>query len=186
MSQQSDLRPLEEYRHYLGLLARVQLNPRLQIKVDPSDIVQQTLLEAHQGIDQFRGRNEQELAAWLRRILARNIANAVRDLGRARRDVSREQSLEASLDRSSMRLEALLAADQPTPSQQASHNERLARLAQALAELPAAQREAIMSHYLQGQPLAEIAQQMGRTTSAVMGLLHRGLVQLRTILHDLE
>jgi RNA polymerase sigma-70 factor (ECF subfamily) len=186
MSHRPDLPPLESYREYLGLLARVQLNPRLRVKVDPSDIVQQTLLEAHQGRDQFRGRSEPEFAAWLRRVLARNIANAVRDQGRAKRDRHRERSLEASLERSSMRLEALLAADQPSPSQQASQNERVARLAEALAELPAAQREAVFAHYLQGMPLAELAREMGRTTSAVMGLLHRSLVQLRTLLHDLE
>jgi RNA polymerase sigma-70 factor, ECF subfamily len=186
MSQPSDQSPLEGYRHYLGILARLQLDPRIWMKVDPSDIVQQTLLEAHQAFDQFQGRSEQELAGWLRQILARNIANAVRDLGRAKRDIGRERSLEASLQRSSVRLEALLAADEPSPSQQASQNERLARLAEALAELPGAQREAVTCRYLQGQPLAEIAQHMGRTTSAVMGLLHRGLVQLRTILHDLE
>ncbi len=186
MRERPDLPPLESFRQYLSLLARVQLSPRLRLKVDLSDIVQQTLLEAHQGLDEFRGRREQELAAWLRRILARNIANVARDLHRARRDLHREQSLEASLQRSSMRLEALLAADQPSPSQQASQNERLIRLAEALTKLPPAQHEAVFAHYLQGMPLAEIARQMGRTNSAVMGLLHRGLVQLRTILQDLE
>jgi RNA polymerase sigma-70 factor (ECF subfamily) len=186
MSHRPDLPPLESYRQYLGLLAQVQLGPRLRAKVGLSDIVQQTLLEAHKGLDEFRGRSEQELAAWLRRILARNIANAVRDHGRAKRDLHREQSLAVSLQQSSMRLEALLASDQPSPSQQASQNERLARLAEAVAQLPKAQREAVSAHYLQGMPLAEIARQMGRTTSAVMGLLHRSLVQLRTILHDLE
>jgi RNA polymerase sigma-70 factor (ECF subfamily) len=186
MGNVADPAPLEGYRHYLHLLARLQMSPRLRARIDASDIVQQTLLEAHQARKGFRGRTGAECAAWLRRILARNIANAARDLGRIKRDVDHERSLEAALGESSMRLEALLASDRPSPSQHASQNERLARLAEAIAELPTAQREAIMSHYLQGLTLAQIAKQMERTTSAVMGLLHRGLVQLRTKLQDLE
>src|SRR5262249_30925242 len=96
---------LERYRSYLRLLARLHLGPRLQAKLDPSDLVQQTLLKAVQGFGQFRGQGEAALAAWLRQILAHTLANAVRDLTRARRDVGRERSLEADLDASSARLE---------------------------------------------------------------------------------
>src|SRR6266436_4747442 len=90
-------RPLETYRDYLRLLARLQLDPRLQGKLDPSDVVQQTLVQALQGLHQFRGRREAEMAAWLRQILARHLANSGRDQGRARRDVGRERSLQAAL-----------------------------------------------------------------------------------------
>ena len=91
-------RTLERFRAYLRLLARLQLDPRLRPKIDPSDVVQQTLLHAYRGLDGFRGRSDGELAAWLRQILARNLAHAARDLARARRDVDRECSLEAALD----------------------------------------------------------------------------------------
>jgi RNA polymerase sigma-70 factor, ECF subfamily len=186
MSDAADPGPLGGYREYLHLLARLQMGPRLQARLDASDIVQQTLLEAHRGLDRFRGQSEAERAAWLRRILARNLANAARDLGRERRDVGRERSLEDALERSSIRLESLLASDDPSPSQLASGNEQVARLAAALTELPGAQRDALIGHYLQGLTLAEVAVQMGRTAPAVMGLLHRGLVRLRTLLHDSE
>jgi len=173
---------LEQYREYLRLLARMQLDRRLQRKLDASDLVQQTLLQAHQARRDFRGTTHAELAAWLRQILARNLAHAVRDLGRAKRDVGRERSLEAAIDASSARLEAWLAAEQSSPSQQAIHNEVVFRVASALATLPDAQREAIVRHYWQGASLAEVAAQLGRSPAAVAGLLHRGIAQLRTVL----
>jgi RNA polymerase sigma-70 factor (ECF subfamily) len=175
---------LERHRGYLHLLARLHLDPRLRPKLDASDVVQQTLLQAHAGLAGFRGATSGELAAWLRQILARVLAHAGRDLGRDRRDVNRERSLEAALDASSAHLGRWLAADQSSPSQQADRHEQAARLADALADLPVAQREAVVLHYWQGWPLADIGVHLGRTPAAVAGLLHRGLKQLRSLLAE--
>jgi RNA polymerase sigma-70 factor, ECF subfamily len=175
---------LERYRDYLRLLARMQLNPRLRSKVDPSDVVQQTLLQAHQALDQFRGKSPGEMAGWLRQILARNLAHQRRDLGRARRDLARERSLEAKLNESSACLEGWLAAEQSSPSQCAQRNEQLLGLAHALNGLPDGQREAVVLHYWQGWSLAEIGQHLERSPAAVAGLLHRGLTRLREHLRD--
>lgn len=182
----ADAWELERFRSYLHLLARMQWNTRLRAKMDASDIVQQTLLQAHQGLKEFRGHSQGELIAWLRQILARNLANAARDLARAKRNVSRERSLEAALTDSSARLDAWLAADQSSPSQQADRHEQSLRLSEALMNLPEAQREALVLHYFQGWTVAEISGQLERSTTAVVGLLHRGLKQLRTRLQDLE
>jgi RNA polymerase sigma-70 factor (ECF subfamily) len=176
---------LERFRAYLHLLARLHLDARLRSKLAPSDVVQQTLLHAYQGLAGFRG-GDAELRAWLRRILARNLAHAVRDLGRAKRDVARERSLEEAVHASSARLEAWLAAEQSSPSQQAVRNEQVLHLAEALTELPEAQREAVVQHYWQGRSLVEIGAELGRTPGAVAGLLHRALKQLRSRLQELE
>jgi RNA polymerase sigma-70 factor (ECF subfamily) len=170
---------LERFRTYLELLARLHLDPRLKGKADASDLVQETFLQAHERWNQFRSRSEAELSAWLRQILARNLAHAVRDFGRAKRDVARERSLEKSLDDSSSRLQAWLAADQSSPSQKAAGNEQLLRLADALSALPETQREAVVLHYWQDWPVAQIGAYLGRTPAAVGGLLKRGLHQLR-------
>src|SRR5436309_1023550 len=112
--------PLGRFRSYLRLLAGLHLDQRLRGKVDPSDLVQQTLLQAYQARDSFRGQSQAELAAWLRQILARNLAHAVRDLTRAKRDVARERSLEQGLEQSSLRLERWLPAEQTSPAEQAA------------------------------------------------------------------
>lgn len=170
---------LEHFRSYLKLLARLQLGFRRTGRVDPSDIVQQTLMEAYQKRDQFRGESIAERAAWLRRILARNVADVLRAQGRKKRDVSRERSLEQELDASSARLGAWLASAQPTPSEHALRHEQAMHLAEALERLPASQREALVLHYWQGCSLGEIGVHLDRTTTAVAGLLKRGLKHLR-------
>jgi RNA polymerase sigma-70 factor (ECF subfamily) len=183
--QQDDLE-LENFRSYLRVLARMQLNPRLARKVDASDMVQQTLLQAHRAIDQFRGDSPAAMAGWLRQILARNLAHAHRDYTRDKRDMNRERSLEASLANSSMCLQRWLASDDSSPSDQVMRAERLLALGAAVEELPEHQREAVIRHYFQQQSLAEIGEHLDRSPAAVAGLLHRGLKKLRENLRTTE
>jgi RNA polymerase sigma-70 factor (ECF subfamily) len=175
---------LERFRSYLEMLARMQVRIGLQGKLDASDVVQQTLVQALAGWADFRGKTDAELAAWLRQILARQLSNTVRDLGRQKRDHARERSLEAALDRSTCRLELFLAADQSSPSQKAQRNEQLLALADALANLPEAQREAIVLRHLERLRIEEIAQRLERTPAAIAGLLKRGLRSLRSQMRD--
>ena len=177
---------LDRFRAYLRLLARLHLDPGLRGKMDASDVVQQTLLEAYRSLHDFRGQSEAELAGWLRQILAHQLAHAVRDLRRAKRDVGRERSLEQALQASSLRLGAWLVADQPSPSAQAQHNEQAVALAAALDTLPEAQREALILHYWQGRTLPQIAAHLERTPAAVAGLLQRGIKELRKQLAHAE
>jgi RNA polymerase sigma-70 factor (ECF subfamily) len=176
---------LDRHGGYLQMLARLHLDPRLQSKLDPADVVQDTLLLAHQSLGQFRGQTEAELRAWLRSILANALAGAARRfLLRGKRAVGREQSLEAGLAESSSRLEACLAGHQSSPSQQAQRHEELLRLAAALTQLPEKQRQAVELHHLKGCSLEEIADQLGCTKPAVAGLLRRGLPRLRELLDE--
>jgi RNA polymerase sigma-70 factor (ECF subfamily) len=177
-------RPLEEYREYLRLLARVQLSPALRTKVDPSDVVQETLLRAYERRDQCRGQTEGEYAAWLRQILVHQLTDVVRRFGAAGRELVRERSLEDALRDSAVRLERWLAADSPRPDQRAAREEDLVWLAVTLAELPEEQRVAVEMKHLQGFSLEAISGHLDRSKAAVAGLLHRGVARLRERLRE--
>ena len=179
-----DIWPIEDYRDYLLLLFRLQFGGRLRAKLDASDVVQQAILHAHENRSQFRGRTEGEWLAWLRAILANTLATAARRFDAQARDAGRERSLEAELERSSSRMEGLLAADQTSPSERAVRGEELLRLAHAIARLPEDQRRVVELHYLKGLSVADVAEQIGRTRPAAVGLLFRGLKRLRELLRD--
>jgi RNA polymerase sigma-70 factor (ECF subfamily) len=173
---------LERCRDYLHLLARLQLDPRLQGVLDPSDVVQQTLLKAHANWSKFRGGTEAELMAWLRTILAHDLADVVRKYGR--RLSGRERSLQAALDESSARLEQWLASDSTSAGGRAVRREQLLRLAEAMAVLPEDQRLVLELKHLRELPVSEIGQMLGKTPAAVASLLYRGLKTLRHVMTD--
>jgi RNA polymerase sigma-70 factor (ECF subfamily) len=175
------VRRLESFRNYLLLLARARLDSRLRSKVDPADLVQQTLTRALERRDQFSGASNEQRAAWLRTLLAHAMIDALR---KHTRPGGAERSLEAALERSSARLEAFLAADQTSPSGRVEKQERLIWLADALAALPEDQRRAIELKHLQGLALIDVARQMNRSVPAVAGLLQRGMRALRSELGE--
>lgn len=183
-SPPDELRPVEDYRDYLHLLVRLQLGTRLRAKLDASDIVQQAVLHAHEQREQFRGQSENERLAWLRAILANVLATASRRFETQARDARRERSLDADIERSSSRMEGLLAADQTSPSERAVRGEELLRLAHAISRLPDDQRRVVELHYLKGLAMADVAEQIGRTRPAAVGLLFRGMKRLRELLPD--
>jgi RNA polymerase sigma-70 factor (ECF subfamily) len=171
---------LDSFRPYLTVLARGQIPAAMQARLDASDIVQETLLEALRKREQYRGSNDpKQIAGWLRELLSCNLIDALRAQRRESRDVNREQSIAKSVDESSMGLEHLLTIDQSTPSQIVERRFRALEVAQAIEELPEQQRDAIMYRYFQKSSLDQIALQMDKSKPAVAGLLKRGLETLR-------
>ena len=173
---------LERYREYLRLLARLQLDGQFPAKLDDSDLVQATLLKAHENLAQFRGKSEAEFAGWLRQILSNQLVDEFRRLQGPARNAALERSLQAAVDDSASRVDAWLHGDINSPSQAASRHEELARLAEALAKLPLDQRTAVELKHLKGQTVAQISAQMGRSETAVGGLLRRGVQRLRELM----
>jgi RNA polymerase sigma-70 factor (ECF subfamily) len=172
----------EHYRGYLRLLAQIQFDGRLQGKLDASDLVQETLLKAHQARDQFQGQSGPEVAAWLREILTNNLIDAVRRFTGQGRDVALERSMQASVHHSSARLEAWLASREPSPEAQIQRHEQLLELATALSQLADDERLAIEMKHLEGLSVQEIGHRLSRSDAGVSGLLRRGLKRLRGVL----
>ena len=108
---EDDSKTVERYRAYLKLLACTQVDSWLGQRVDASDLVQQTLLDAVARCDQFRGDSESEFLAWLRRILSNNLVDACRYHGREKRDIARNRSLEEEISTSFRRIDALAGDD---------------------------------------------------------------------------
>jgi RNA polymerase sigma-70 factor (ECF subfamily) len=175
---------LELYRNYLGLLVRSHLKPALRARLDNSDLIQETFLHVHQGFPQFRGSSELELVAWLRRILARVLANQVKQHQRQARDHRREESLETLLDRSDQALKLALGATGSSPSGQAARREQTVLLADALARLTPDQNQVFMLRHFEHLPVEKIAKQMGRTVPAVRMVWTRAVKELNHMLKE--
>jgi RNA polymerase sigma-70 factor (ECF subfamily) len=171
-------------RNYLALAARAHVETWLRAKVDASDLVQQTMLEAYRDFAHFRGSTEAEWLAWLRRILAHNAANFVRHYqGAGKRQAKREVPLAAPGDG-----RPACGADVPdpgeSPSQQLVRQERELQVADALARLQPDHREVIQLRNLQRLSFQEVAERMGRSRPAVQMLWMRALQKLQEALTE--
>jgi RNA polymerase sigma-70 factor (ECF subfamily) len=166
------------HRPYLRLLVGMYLDRRVWPQIDPSDVVQETLLQAFKKLEQC-GPN---LLAWLRGILTHRLLTAIRK----EKQRARERQMLDALDKSSCRINAGSAAEHSSPSQQAMKHELLERLAETLNQLPECEAEVIILIYLQDRSQADAAMHLGRSRPAVAGLLHRGLKRLRKLLQERE
>jgi RNA polymerase sigma-70 factor, ECF subfamily len=179
-------RLLDAQRTALRRLAEGRLGERLEVRVDASDVIQQTFLEAHRSFQQFAGQDARELVAWLHGILHHKVAGAVRDHTLLRkRDVRREQSMDDSHGGKAP-LKQQLDAGHSSPSQRVIRGEDEQRLLEAVTALPDDQREAVRLRHLEGWALADIAQHLGRSPAATAGLIKRGMQALRRRLQDRE
>ena len=175
-------RLLELYRGYLLLLARVEVGHRLQRKLDPSDLVQETFLDAHRNFAGFEGSTEAQFLAWLRRILASKTANTVRHyLGTRGRDIRQEleDDLTQSFDQSARRLQQLTTPSAASPSRHAMRREQSVMVADALQGLSEDYREVLVLRHWEDMTFPEIAERMDRSVDSVEKLWVRALARLR-------
>jgi RNA polymerase sigma-70 factor (ECF subfamily) len=173
---------LDSYRNYLRLLAHTWLDASLRGKYDRSDLIQETLIKANDRFDQFAGRTEGELVAWLRQILARQLADAARRFHGATRDVARESPVAQFLDASSCSLGRLLPAGDSSPSETAQRREMSVLLADALAEMKDEYRDVIVLRNLQELSWPEVSERMAKSQGAVRMLWTRALKELRPLI----
>jgi RNA polymerase sigma-70 factor, ECF subfamily len=175
---------LELYRNYLRLVARSMIGGALRVKLDASDLVQETFLKAHRDFGQFVGESERELVAWLRRVLVRSLANQVKHHRRQARDHQRQESLERLLEQSSLMAQVALASPVSSPSEAVSRREQAVLLADAVDRLSPDYREAFVLRTLEHVPFEELAGRMGRSIGAVRMLWARAVKQLNEMLAE--
>ncbi len=169
---------LESMRFYLWLIADRSLASKVKQKVAPSDIVQQTLLEAHRDAGQYIGKSKGELRAWLRMILIHNVRNAERSFLADKRDVKRETAI---ADQANLQQDL-----QKSPSAIASFEEEFTLLEKALILLPDSQRRAIEYRSIRQLPFAEVGQRLDRSPEAARKLWFRSVQALQRKLADLK
>jgi RNA polymerase sigma-70 factor, ECF subfamily len=174
---------LTRRRPILLSLAEALLFPKFRGHIDASDLVQQTLLEAHANIHELSNYAEANLDAWLRVALKHNMLDAVRHAQAAKNNVARNIR-DCDLQNSFLRLEQLLVANDTSPSQVVQRNEDSARMLAAIQTLATNQRMAIILKHLRGHSLHEVSEILEISESAAAGLLHRGRQQLLRCLNE--
>jgi RNA polymerase sigma-70 factor (ECF subfamily) len=183
--QQLDLL-FAQCRNYLNVVARAQVESWLRAKVDASDIVQQTLLEAYRDFHKFRGHTEAEWLGWLRQILSHNAANYVRHYRGAKRQARREVALGPAGSSSDGPHIPEACAHGESPSQHLLRKEREWQVAEALTQLSPDHREVILLRNLERLPFEEVAERMGRSRPAVQMLWMRALQKLQEALGGMD
>lgn len=177
-------RLLQWYASYLNILATTQLDRRLRRRVNPSDVVQEAMLAAHQDFGDFRGQSQAELLGWLRQILIHTLHRVfARHVKTGKRDIRREISIDevsGRLEKSACNIAAILPGRNDSPSSPMQARERAVELANQLGKLRPQYRDVIVYRVLQGLSFEEIAERMDRSGGAVRMLWLRAIDAFKT------
>jgi len=181
-------RLLERHRGRLRGMVALRLDPRLAARVDPSDLVQETLAVAHRRLDDYLRDRPLPFYPWLRQIAADRLADVYRrHVGSRKRTVAREEPGGLPLaDGSQLELARRLVGSVSAPSARLRRDDRLRRLRSALAALPDRDREVLVLRHLEQMPPREIAAVLGISEGAVYTRHLRALERLRRLLDDAE
>ena len=175
---------LEAARSYLLLQAEHQLPLSMRAKVGPSDIVQETAIDAHRDFLRFRGTTQEEFYAWLRTILQNNVMDAVRRFEMAqKRAARREESINVVVDRRGV---SVLPAGGNTPDHSAIRREDADLLAGVLARMPEDYQTILRLRYWEGLTFPQIANRIGRSEEAGRKLWYRALARLTVELQAIQ
>ena len=172
---------LQLYRPFLRLAVGDRVPKLVQKRMDASDVVQQTLVDAVRGLPEFRGQTEPEFTAWMMRLLERNLLMSVRNHTLGKRDVRLEQNWTDDSGSAVLRWRSL-ADEGSSPLSSVFRGEAALHLAGALQKLPPDQRIAVELRYIEQRSLQAIAEEMERTVGSVAGLIRRGVEALEALL----
>jgi RNA polymerase sigma-70 factor (ECF subfamily) len=168
---------LELYRNYLLSVAGKEMDRAIQAKAGPSDVVQDTFLEAQRLFARFEGQAAEQFLAWLRSILQFKLSEYYnRFHATQKRQVERERSLEESGPQGPLR--ERLPAEASTPSVRAMRQEEAQQLRAAVERLPELQRQVLIWHHWEGLTFAEIGRRVQRSEDAVRMIFGRALNRL--------
>lgn len=158
-----------------------QMDPVMRSKIEPEDILQQVYFEAFRAIQQFSYQGKDSFLRWLYAILDRKLIDEHRAMRAERRDVRREvKAAPASGNQTTyVDLMARVMAGGGTPSKVVRRDEALGVISACVATLPDHYRDVIQMRFLEGLPVAEVAEKLNRSIGSVHMICHRALRQLR-------
>lgn len=171
------LTDLGEYRAWLKTLALAQIPVDLRGRIDPSDIVQQTICEAISDLPKYRGKTKPEFMGWLRSMLRFHLIDSFRAL-----KFAPKASIDASLGLTDDGMSRLLQANLSSVGHRLIKEEQAMALAKLLQQLSTPQAEAIVLKHCQGMSVDQICRHMNKTPDAVGGLLRHGMRNLRELM----
>jgi RNA polymerase sigma-70 factor (ECF subfamily) len=170
---------VEQLRPLLRQLADRQLDAQVRQRVEPSDVVQESLADAWKGRAGFHGASKGELIAWLHTIVEHNVQDAVREHIEAdKRSIKHERSLDELRSSGAFHPEVFVAGEL-SPRSELARREAVEGVARFLDDLPPQQRKAVELRYFEHCTLAEMASRLQLNENAAAQLLHRGVSNLR-------
>ena len=173
------------HRDRLRRMVEVRLDPRLQARLDASDVVQEAYVEVVERLEEYRRDPKLPLFLWLRLVVGERLLRLHRHhLGTQMRDAGREVSLYrgALPAASSAALAAQLLGKHTSPTEAAVRAERLLRLQEALNTLDPVDREVLSLRHFEELTAAESAQVLGIEESAAAKRYFRALKRLKQVL----